>query len=359
MADVSSTTATHSGADSYDAIAELLVDDQGDEGNTEDNIKLDGDSSGDGNDDTSVDTTGTDSDAAGDESATTDEPSDNELTWAGALGLEESKIVLDEETGVLKGVLVKVGDDTSVVDIPTLVKGYQTDKYNTQRSQQIAEERRQVEEAAEKIITNYKSKLTDAEKLTEILHNSLLGEYQNINWEKLRAANPGEYAALMQDFRSRSDKINEMYEAIQQQKAHEEQEQSVVAQQRRQQHLERQIELTLEKNPDWASPEAFKAGMDGVTSFFQENYGIEPELILNLADHRIIEVFKDAKKGRELAKVATNKLPKTLPKMIKAVGANKPPVKKSDALSKAATKASGNKQRSLQTDAIAALLLGE
>jgi hypothetical protein len=358
MADVSSTTATHSGADSYDAIAELLVDDQGDESNTEDNIKLDGGSSGDGNGDTLVDTTGSDSDAVGDEPAATDEPSDSELTWAGALGLEESKIVLDEETGTLKGVLVKVGDDTSVVDIPTLVKGYQTDKYNTQRSQQIAEERRQVEEAAEKIITNYKSKLTDAEKLTEILHNSLLGEYQKIDWERLRAANPGEYAAMMQDFRSRSDKINEMYEAIQQQKAHEEQEQSVIYQQRKQQHLERQI-LTLEKNPDWGTPEAFKAGMDSVTSFFQENYGIEPELILNLADHRIIEVFKDAKKGRELAKVATNKLPKTLPKMIKAVGANKPPVKKSDALSKAASKASGNKQRNLQTDAIAALLLGE
>jgi hypothetical protein len=356
-----SATVTKPDTDSYDAIAELLTDadEQDNEGGTEVGEQLDSGLDATDDDNPVGDDAGTGDAADGDEPADADNEDGGELTWSTALGLEDNKIVLDDETGALKGILVKVGDETSVVDVPTLVRGYQTDKYNTQRSQQIAEERKQVEEVTAKVVENYKSKLTDVEKLTEILHNSLLGEYQRVDWEKLRVANPGEYAAMLQDFRSRSDKINEMYEAIQNQKAHEEQEQVQVQQQQKMQRLEREIELTLEKNPEWATPEAFKAGMEGVTSFFQENYGIEPNLILNLADHRIVEVFKDAKKGRELSKVAVNKLPKTLPKMMKSAGASKPSVPKSTALSKAAQKASGNKQRALQTDAIAALLLGE
>lgn len=355
MKNESSATDTQEGSDSYDAIAELLVDEVSDEQDTKTDTESDTGDDGAADSDSTGDDTGTGD--AGDGAEQQD--GDNDLTWGAALGLEDSKVVLDEESGALKGIMVKVGDDVSVVDIPTLVKGYQTDKYNTQRSQQIAAERKEVEERTAIVVETYTKKLDDAAKLTELLHNNLTKDFRNINWEALRVQNPAEYAALRQEYSERSNQLNDIYTAIENQREKEAQEFSVQREEQRQMYVRSQIERIIENNPDWASPEAFKSKIDEVTSFFNTAYGIEPELLMNLADYRIIEVFKDAKKGREGTKIATGKIPKAIPKFMKPKGVGAKPVSNVDKLAKAAKSAVGAKKRDLESSAIAALLLGE
>lgn len=357
----SSTAPTPQGGDSYDAIAELLA---GTDENVDDNKKNDSESDGgvDGDDSTAAtgDDAGADSDSNGDERTDENDTGADELSsWGAALGIDDSKVVLDDDTGALKGFVVKVGEETAVVDVPTLIKGYQTDKYNTQRSQQIAEQKREVEEKAASIVENYTKKLDDAAKLTEMLHNNLLQEYRSIDWDTLRIKNPAEFAALRQEFAEKSDNINQLFGAIETQREQEQSQVQVAQQQQRQQFIASQIELTIEKNPDWASPEAFKSNLDSMTQFFNEAYGIPPDAILGIADHRIVEIYKDAKKGREGAKALTNKMPKPIPKMLKPTGMAKRPVSKVDSLSKAAKNAVGAKKRDLEATAIASLLLGE
>ena len=284
------------------------------------------------------------------------EESNDDLTWAKALGVDDSMIVLDDD-GNFKGVKVQVDGEPEVVDLKTALEGFRFNRHNTQTSQKLAEEKKQLEAIRQASFSELNQKFTEAAKLTEYLDSKLLGEF-NIDWQHLRATDPAEYAARVQDYQLKQAEIQQLKGAIGQEL---EQQQAILQQQQAAQmqaYVQDQLQQLLTDVPEWQDKAKMTADFDAMASI-AESYGFSRSEFDNVMDARMIKVLKDAMAYRNGKTVAEKKLEKPLPKFIKST--NTAPSKatsKLDKLVKASQKAEGYNKSKLQDAAINELLSG-
>jgi hypothetical protein len=286
------------------------------------------------------------------------EEGEGDVTWAKTLGVDEKHIVLDEE-GEFAGVNVKVDGKTETVDLPTLIAGFQSNKSNTNKSKALAEERKVLAASQASLLDEYGAKIRDAVALNNYLETSLLKEYQNVNWEGLRYQNPAEYAALIQDYNIRTDEVNRIKAAITTVADGEMSKKQKEINEQTSLYVQEQMQLAIEKNPEWAKPAVFKKALDSMVSFVEESYGFTPQEFAEVKDARILELIKDAQRYRTGKTVATKKLEKPVAKFQKPTGASRKSITKLEKLTQAAHKASGYHKREAETNAIAELLAGK
>lgn len=284
------------------------------------------------------------------------EQSDTDLTWAKALGVDDSQLVLDDD-GNLKGIQVKVDGEVSTVGVKDLIAGYQLNKHVTQKSQALAEEKREFDTIRVNASKALFEKLQQADQLVGYLNQNLLSEFEGIDWNLLRAQNPGEYAAKVTDFQTKKAKLDQIQHALKSEGEQMTSQQMEEQQREYQKYLHGQYERVIEKNPQWADTERMKSDIASMGNFVNSTYEIRPEEFAMINDARHLEIIKDAMAYRN-GKVAVEKKIQNVPKMQKA-GKTSKPMSKVTQLTLNARKASGHKQRDLQRDAIAAMLLGE
>lgn len=283
------------------------------------------------------------------------ESEDSDITWSSALGLGDDAVALDAE-GNFTGVKVKVDGKEEVVPLKDIVNGFQFNKANTIKAQQLSEERKQFEQLKTGVTAEYTKRLDNVQKLTDVLANKFLADYNQVNWEKLRQEAPGEYAALQQDFNARKAQLQDVFVALDSEQQTIAQEQAQVQQQTWNAHLETQANKVIENNPDWRDLDKFKTAMSGLTKFVSA-YGFTPEEFQSVYDARLIELIKDAQAYRTgKAALETGKTVPT-PKFTKSTGSTKKPSQLNKLINKAQT-AKGYQKRDAQTNAVAALLLG-
>jgi hypothetical protein len=70
---------------------------------------------------------------------------DEDVSWSGVLGVDDDKVVLDEE-GNLVGLNVKVDGEVSTVKVADLIAGYQTTQDYTRKTQALSAERKEFEQ---------------------------------------------------------------------------------------------------------------------------------------------------------------------------------------------------------------------
>jgi hypothetical protein len=285
------------------------------------------------------------------------ETSEEEVTWAKALGVDEKQLVLDEN-GDFAGVKVKVDGKVSSVPLNDLIAGYQSNKSNTNKSKAIAEERKVLESHKAGILQEYTKKLEDASALTTYLENSMIEEFQGIDWNSLRYQNPAEYAAMVQDYNLKTSRIQQIKDAIGITYGQEKQKLTAEQTQQVQQYVQDQINKAIELNPVWADTKVFKKDLSEMQNFVGETYGFTPQEFAEVRDARFLEVIKDAKKYREGKNVASKKVEQKVAKYQKPVGTAVKTLTKLDKLKKAAKQTSGYAQRDAQRDAVAELLYG-
>jgi hypothetical protein len=168
--------------------------------------------------------------------------SETDTTWSKVLGVPEDKIILDDE-GDFAGFKIKVDGKVDVVPAADLIAGYQNNKSNTQKSKALAEEKKQFYEVDKpRLLQEYGTKIKDAEALTSYLENSLVKEYQGIDWNNLRFQNPGEYAALVQDYNIRVDEIQKIKTATETVKQQETQKYQQEFGQKTQAYIQEQVQ---------------------------------------------------------------------------------------------------------------------
>lgn len=281
---------------------------------------------------------------------------DEQVTWGKALGLDDSAIVLDDE-GNLKGVKVKVDGVEESVDLKELVSGYQFNKHNTQKSQLIAEESRKLKDVIDNSTKEYAEKLDSLEKATSYVKNQFLKQYEDVNWTLIRQQNPAEYAALVQDFQMQSAEFDRIIDIVSDSKNKELEKYQEEIKAKQNEANKRQIELTLEKNPEWRDQKILKSALEDISSFAGEVYGFTPQEFASINDHRMIEVLKDAMKFRRGVKEAEQKIVQQKPSFQKQTSGKRNNVSHLDKLIKRAAASTGTAKRSAETDAIAQLLL--
>jgi len=285
------------------------------------------------------------------------EDSDEEVTWANTLGIDEKNIALDDK-GNLIGINVKVDGNTSTIGVKDLIAGYQSNKSNTNKSKQLAEQRKEFDEIKNTVANEYIKKIESVDRLTQHLKDNLLGGYKDIDWNRLRVENPGEYAAAVQDFNFRNSEIERIANVVGQEKQNIGQQMTAEQIASQQEFIKNQANLVIEKNPSWAKPEIFKKAMSELTDFANESYGFTQEEFSTIQDARIFELLKDAMKYRNSVKTAKTKLDVQIPKYQKSSGKVTKPTTKLDKLTKTAKTTKGYQKRGAETDAVAELLSG-
>ena len=283
--------------------------------------------------------------------------SDEEVTWAKTLGIDEKNVVLDED-GNLSGINVKVDGKVATVGVKDLIAGYQSNKSNTNKSKQLAEQRKEFDDIKVAVATEYTKKIESVDKLTQHLKNTLLGSYKDVDWNRLRAENPGEYAAAIQDFNFRNSEIEQISNAVNQERNGIDQQMTAEQQAMQQEYVKSQADRVLEKNPSWAKPEVFRKALSEMTDFAADAYGFTQEEFSNIQDARVLEVIKDAMKYRSSVKTAKTKLDVQVPKYQKSTGKTTKALTKLDKLTKTAKSSQGYQKRNAETDAVAELLSG-
>ena len=299
---------------------------------------------------------------AEEESETEAEPDETEqeeeVTWSGVLGVDESKLVLDED-GNFKGVKIKVDGRESDVDLNTLIAGYQTAKHTTQKSQALSEERRKFEQEREQTFNVFQNKIKEADGFIGLLEKKLESDYQDVDLAKLRATNPGEYAAIIAEQYQRRQDIAKMREAINANQnaldqIRQEEQNSIW-----QKQLSTYAEKALTMFPEWNDPAKAQADFLEMRSFVKE-FGFSEEEFDSVVDPRMLAVVKRVMDGTVAAKESEKKLSKPVPNIRTSRRSRTGKrTSKLDRLVKRAKSAHGSQKRVAQTDAIAALLLGE
>lgn len=317
-----------------DEIANLLIEDEDEELEQSDS----------GSDDTESESEGSEEDKAG---------GSDDVTWASALGVDDSNLELDEE-GDLVGIRVKVNGEESVVGVKDLIAGYQTNKYITQKSQVLSHEKKEFDTVRERAASMYVEKLQVADKLVETLKTSLVSDYNRVDWDRLRADNPAEWSALQTEYQNRLQQIEQVTAAIEQERSENMNLHNQMGYQRFQEYVMDQYNRVLAENPEWRNNERMQKDMQELGRGAIELYGITPDEFNALVDARHVRILKDALAYRQGKKALETK--HEAPKFQKG-GRTGKQMDKLTKLTLRAKKASGAQQRAYQTDAVAELLM--
>ncbi len=184
-----------------------------------------------------------------DDGQQSDEPQLSTSDLAKYLGLDENALDLDED-GSLK-IKTKVDGKEGTAKLQDLIKSYQLQEHVDRKSREAAERERAIQARAAEVEQVAQARLQQVQQLASVASNELMREYQSINWEALRQADPGQYAALKADFQDRTAKLQNVFATVQQQGAQREAQISHVKQQMLAQETEKLPELI----PEWKDRE--------------------------------------------------------------------------------------------------------
>ncbi|RLA60757.1 MAG: hypothetical protein DRQ89_12325 [Epsilonproteobacteria bacterium] len=240
---------------------------------------------------------------------------DEELSLADYLGIDEDKLIVGEDGSVSFNAIID--GESQEVSLKELATSYQMQGHVNNKSMALETDRREFEEARGKVATELKSRIDGVEALHNMAEEQLVGEYNNIDWDKLRYENPSEWSALRQEYAEKAQKIKQAQGLVSEERERISNEQQKEFHEKMSEHMKGELGKMIGKNPTWADDAVRKTDMEKMKDFMVATYGYEPEAMDTISDHRLIEVIKDAKAFRESTKAALKKKVKKLPKFQK------------------------------------------
>ena len=244
---------------------------------------------------------------------------------------EESEEFDEEEEEALYA--VRVDGEEQEVTLEELLKGYSRQSDYTKKTQDVANERREVESLQEQ----YNSELAQIqaerqqymEALTNIIQNSNMDQFANVDWNSLKENDPIEYVTKREEYREAQERI----QGLQQQQAQAAQRQSHEDRLVHQRTIREEYGKLVDAIPKW-SDEEYRNKQTASLRSYAANNGFTAEELNSLVDHRSILVLMKAQKYDSLQKadVKSKKL-KNKPKVIRS-GTGNPERKKSSAKQK-------------------------
>lgn len=230
---------------------------------------------------------------------------------------EATGMSLEDFLGTIKG-KVKVNGEESEVTLSELTKGYQMESDYRRKTMELAENRKEFEQEQEQARQYINSRVTEANQLSAILERELVGDYNAVDWNALRANDPAEYSAKMTDFQNRQAQLNQvkahaMSEAQRLQEEAQEQQQAAYKD-----VLAKEQEALYSAIPEWRDAEAADKGKTEIKDFLK-SYGFNSNEIAQIYDHRHVLLIRDAMKGQRVAKQedVVKKQIKKVPKLVK------------------------------------------
>lgn len=215
---------------------------------------------------------------------------------------------------------VRVNGQDVDISLDEALRGYQREADYTQKTQQLAEQRKQLEaEQAEfQSVQAQTSQLRDAygQTLQQLQQQLQTGLEQEPDWDKAYSElDAKEYTRLVQDWNARKDNLQK----VQIEQARVAKEQAKEAEDMMRVHLSQQSELMLEKLPQWRDENVRLSERDQLITY-AKSLGYTDDEIANAADHRAIVALYHSWQLSKLnaSKPEAKKRVRKAPKMAKA-----------------------------------------
>jgi len=190
---------------------------------------------------------------------------------------------------------VRVDGEEHEVTFDELLKGYSRQSDYTKKTQEVATEKREMESLRDQ----YSSEVSQIqaerqqymEALTNIIQNSNMDQFTNVDWNSLKENDPIEYVTKREEYREAQEKI----QGLQQQHAQAAQRQTSESQLEHQRSLREEYSKLTEALPEWTDDEYRNKTTASLRSYATNN-GFTPDELNSLVDHRSILVLMKAQK---------------------------------------------------------------
>ena len=122
----------------------------------------------------------------------------------------------EEDEGDVEELLyaVKVDGEESEVTLDELLKGYSRQSSFTRKTQDLAEQRKEFDNAQQHMAAEYQQIQAERQQyeatLNSILENSNLDKFANVDWETLKMTDPLEYMTKRQEQQDAKEKVREL-----------------------------------------------------------------------------------------------------------------------------------------------------
>ena len=194
---------------------------------------------------------------------------------------------------------IKVAGAERDVTLSELRDGYQMEADYRRKTSELAEKRKEFDAEREHLTNELNTQFTEAQNLTGLLEQSLLAEFQAVDWNSLRQSDPAEFAARKQEFNDRHAQIqqarNQINDEIRKQYTEQQDEQK----EKYKQILESEKEKLIEAMPDYGNEEKAKVLAANFKEYLNSR-GFNDDDIGKIWDHRHFLIVHDAMAYREL-----------------------------------------------------------
>ncbi len=233
----------------------------------------------------------------------------------------EEEEVEDEDETESTVYTVKVNGQDVEVSEDELIKGYSRQQDYTQKTQQLAEYKRQMDAASQQMQQEIAQTQQLRAQYVDALSTAIEGNYAhlqqfaNVDWERLKVDDREEYLTKRDEYRQAQEQI----EGLKTQAAHAQQQQQQEMQVQHQKVLQEEHAKMVSIMPAWGDPEKQRQIASSVTEFALSR-GYTQEELAQLVDHRSILVLMQAKAYEDMTRnqdsVRAKKV-KNKPKVVK------------------------------------------
>ena len=214
---------------------------------------------------------------------------------------------------------INVGGENIEVTLEELQAGYSRQSDYTKKTQEIAEERKGLEQYQTQFNDEFSKLQNERQQYQQALGqlgqqlSEGLNKYANVDWARLKEDDPIAYVTKRDEFREEQDRIKTVQSHQHQVAAQQQQEMEKAHRQMVAQESTKLVELI----PDWGDPSK-QPTLAGEIKSYGTSQGYSAEELANLIDSRSVNVLMKAMKYDALqsADLKTKKV-KNKPKMVK------------------------------------------
>lgn len=241
------------------------------------------------------------------------EQNEDDLTLAAHLGLPEDSLEYDADGQVVFN--ATINGEKQQVKIQDLVKSYQLEGHINQKSMKLENDHREFVATRDKAYVELANRLNVATEMVKIAENAILAEFQSIDWDTLRATDPGEWSALRQHYAERANSLANVKQQVAGQQQGLTQEQLQAQTLEKQNFINGEIQKMIIDNPGWTDQKVMEKEVGELGKFMLDSYGFKPEEVAGVMDARLMRLMKDAyayKSGK--TGLQEKQIPKNVPK---------------------------------------------
>jgi hypothetical protein len=244
---------------------------------------------------------------------TQDEGAQYNLSDIAALsGVDESQLDVADDGSLL--VKTKIDGIESATNLKDLVVSYQKIGHLDNQTQKTAEAEKAFEAKKSELDSQVQAKLQQLDDLSSIAYNSLMAEYNEVNWNELQQEDPTEYLIKQRAFEQRNQAIQGAYQQVQA----ERQNMSTESAEKMQAVYADENSKLAGKISGWDKPEVAQKEFGEVISY-GEKLGYPSQALSSIQNHLDVVVLHKAMmydKMQEQKSAATKKVRKA-PKLAK------------------------------------------